>query len=56
MLALSQINQLMILRNFANLQIKGWACIPASLELALTWHEGEGAPSVHFACCICALA
>lgn len=55
-LTLSQINQLMILRNFANLRIKGWARISASLEIALTWHEGKGGPSVHFARCIRALA
>lgn len=52
-LPLSKINQLMILRNFATLQLKGYGKLKASQEIARQWHEGEG---VHFARQICALA
>ncbi|PCH35242.1 hypothetical protein WOLCODRAFT_36273, partial [Wolfiporia cocos MD-104 SS10] len=40
---MSQINQLVILRNFATLRLKGYCRIPASLEIARQWHEGDGA-------------
>ncbi|KAJ3722602.1 hypothetical protein C8R42DRAFT_667333 [Lentinula raphanica] len=43
---LSQINQLLILRNFATLQLKNIGRIEASKAIALQWHEKEG---VHFA-------
>ncbi|KZT63123.1 hypothetical protein DAEQUDRAFT_680923 [Daedalea quercina L-15889] len=43
---LTEINQLLILRNFATLRLKGFERIPASQEIARQWHEGEG---VHFA-------
>ena len=45
-LPLSQINQLLILRNFATLRLKGYRIIPASLEIARQWHEKD---STHFA-------
>jgi hypothetical protein len=41
-LPLSQINQLMILSNFANLRMKGVSRIDASLKIAQQWHEGSG--------------
>jgi hypothetical protein len=41
-LPLSKINQLLILRNFATLRLKGFTCIQASNEIALQWHEGDG--------------
>jgi len=41
-LTLSQINQMMILSNFATLHLKGISCIQASEEIARQWHEGEG--------------
>jgi hypothetical protein len=47
-LALSQINQLMILRNFANLCLKGYGRIAASFEIAQQWHEKDDSNS-HFA-------
>ena len=53
-LPLSQINQLMILRNFANLR-QGFGCIEASREIAHQWHEKEGS-NIHFAWQIRALA
>jgi hypothetical protein len=40
--SLSQINQLMILSNFATLQLKGTSCIAASMEIAQQWHPGDG--------------
>ena len=43
---LSRINQFLILRNFATLQIKGIGCIVASQEVARQWQDGVG---VHFA-------
>ncbi|KAE9399002.1 hypothetical protein BT96DRAFT_957397 [Gymnopus androsaceus JB14] len=45
-LPLLQINQLLILRNFATLRLKNMGRIRASQEIALQWHEKEG---VHFA-------
>jgi hypothetical protein len=50
---LTQINQLIILHNFATLLIKGNKCIAASKQIADQWHEGVG---THFACQIWALA
>lgn len=41
-LPLSQLNQLMILANFATLRLKGTSRIQASIEIAWQWHEGEG--------------
>jgi hypothetical protein len=41
-LPLSQHNQLLIIRNFATLRIKGLKRIAASLEIAHQWHEGNG--------------
>ncbi|KAF8179909.1 hypothetical protein BJ912DRAFT_1062706 [Pholiota molesta] len=41
-LALTQINQLIILSNFATLRLKGASRIRASEEIARQWHEGEG--------------
>ncbi|KZV58856.1 hypothetical protein PENSPDRAFT_672773, partial [Peniophora sp. CONT] len=52
-LTLTKINQLLILRNFANLRIKGKRRIEASQHIAEAWHEGEG---VHFARQVRALA
>ncbi|PCH35563.1 hypothetical protein WOLCODRAFT_156264 [Wolfiporia cocos MD-104 SS10] len=40
-LTMSQINQLIVIRNFATLRLKGYRCIPASLEIARQWHEGD---------------
>jgi hypothetical protein len=45
-LPLSQINQLLILRNFTTLRLKGYWTIAASLEIARQWHEKDG---THFA-------
>jgi hypothetical protein len=42
-LPLSQVNQLLLIRNFATLRLKGMGQIAASLEIAHQWHEGEGA-------------
>ena len=41
-LSRSQINQLLIIRNFANLHLKGLSRIKASTEIAKQWHEGKG--------------
>ncbi|KAG1853682.1 hypothetical protein F4604DRAFT_1933119 [Suillus subluteus] len=41
-LPLSSVNQLMILSNFATLQLKGATRIGASVEIARQWHEGSG--------------
>jgi hypothetical protein len=41
-LSLSQINQMMILANFATLRLKGITRIDASVEIARQWHEGQG--------------
>jgi hypothetical protein len=45
-LSFSQINQLLLIRNFATLRLKGMGRIAASLEIAHQWHEDKGA---HFA-------
>ena len=49
----SKVNQLIILRNFATLQLKGHGKIKASFQIAQQWHKGEGK---HFACKVRALA
>ena len=41
-LPLSQLNQYLIISNFATLCIKGLSCTYASLEIAWQWHEGKG--------------
>jgi len=41
-LPLSQLNQLMIISNFATLQLKGLSRTQASIEIACQWHEGQG--------------
>ena len=41
-LSLSQINQHMILANFATLRLKGFSWISASEEIARQWHDGKG--------------
>ncbi|KAH9011560.1 hypothetical protein EDB85DRAFT_2228358 [Lactarius pseudohatsudake] len=41
-LSLSQINQMMILSNFATLRLKGTSRIRASEDIARQWHLGEG--------------
>ena len=56
MLLLSQINQLIILQNFAILRLKGQGWIPASYEIAKQWHEKDNGSSTHFARRIRALA
>ncbi|KAJ7715735.1 hypothetical protein B0H16DRAFT_1477153 [Mycena metata] len=43
---LAQVNQLLIIRNFATLSLKGFGCIQASVEIARQWHKDKG---VHFA-------
>jgi hypothetical protein len=48
-----QLNQLLIIRNFATLCLKGFPCTNASIEVARQWHEGEG---IYFARQIWALA
>jgi hypothetical protein len=45
-LPLSNTNQLLILRNFATLRLKGFGIVKASCEIAQQWHEGTG---THFA-------
>ncbi|CDO77934.1 hypothetical protein BN946_scf184610.g1 [Trametes cinnabarina] len=52
-LSLAQTNQLIIIRNFATLRLKGFGRITASQEIARQWHEGEG---THLARCVRALA
>jgi len=41
-LPLSQLNQLLIISNFATLCLKGISQTQASLEIARQWHEGQG--------------
>jgi hypothetical protein len=41
-----KITQLLVLRNFATLRIKGYGRMAASKDIARQWHEGSGA---HFA-------
>jgi hypothetical protein len=43
---ISHINQLLVLRNFATLRLKGVGRMDASEAIAQQWHSGEG---VHFA-------
>ena len=47
-LPLSQINQLMILRIFANLCLKGYGQIEASFKITQQWHEKDSS-NIHFA-------
>jgi hypothetical protein len=42
-----KITQLLILRNFAMLRIKGCGRIAASKDIACQWHEGKGAHFAH---------
>ena len=49
-LPLSQVNQLLILSNFATLRLKGVSQINASHEIARQWHDGKG---TYFARCVC---
>ena len=51
-MTLTEINQLLILYNFANLCIKGFGCMDLSKHIALEWHEGQG---IHFTHQICNL-
>jgi len=44
--SLSQLNQFLILRNFATLRIKGIRHIAVSQEITQQWHDGTG---IHFA-------
>ncbi|KAF8590727.1 hypothetical protein K439DRAFT_1611845 [Ramaria rubella] len=55
-MCLSEINQLMILRNFATLCLKGHGRIASSNEIAKQWHEQVDGSSNHFAHCIQSLA
>jgi hypothetical protein len=48
-LPLSHINQLMILRNFATLRMKGHSRILTSRQIAQQWHEKTDGSSIHFA-------
>lgn len=41
-LPLSQVNQLLIISDFATLRIKGVSQTQASLEIVRQWHEGQG--------------
>jgi hypothetical protein len=41
-LTLSEINQYLIISNFATLRLKGQTRTQASLDIARQWHEGEG--------------
>ncbi|KAJ7573135.1 hypothetical protein C8J56DRAFT_904051 [Mycena floridula] len=52
-LPLGQINQLLIICNFAMLRLKGLSRIQASIEIARQWHKDEGN---WFACRVRALA
>jgi hypothetical protein len=44
-LPITKINQLLVIRNFAILRLKGYGKIEASTEIAWQWHEGEGKQS-----------
>ena len=55
-LPLSQINQLMILRNFATLRLRGLGRIEASKDIGRQWHQELEGSSDHFAWRIRALA
>ena len=48
-LPLSHINQLMILRNFTTLCLKGHSFISTSHQIAQQWHEKTDGSSIHFA-------
>ena len=55
-LPLLQVNQLMILRNFATLRLRGLSRIEASKEIARQFHQKLEGSSGHFACRIRSLA
>ena len=55
-LPLSHINQLMILRNFATLRIKGHSRMSSSHQIAQQWHEKSDGTILHFARRVRALA
>jgi len=55
-LPLSQVNQLMILRNFATLRLRGLGRIEASKEITRQFHQKLEGSSGHFACRIWSLA
>jgi len=46
-LPLSCLNQLLVLQNFATLQLKGFGRISASQEIAHQWHEGKGSSTYY---------
>jgi len=46
-LSISQVNQLLILHNFATLQLKGYGKMEASHEIVQQWHKGEGMHYAH---------
>jgi hypothetical protein len=52
-LSCSEANQLIILRNFFTLQMKGYTRTEASKHIAEQWQDGVG---THFACQVCTLA
>lgn len=54
-LPLSKVNQLLIICNFATLQLKGFSRMQASREIALQWYEGTGS-GIHFASRVRSLA
>ncbi|KAJ3563302.1 hypothetical protein NP233_g9023 [Leucocoprinus birnbaumii] len=54
-LSISEVNRLMILRNFATLQIKGYSRFQASFSIAVQWRSG-GTNNAYFARMIRALA
>ena len=51
-LPLSQLNQYLIISNFATLCIKGLSHTHASLEIAQQWHEGKGNWFAHRVCAL----
>lgn len=46
-LPMSNLNQLIVLYNFATLRIKGYGCMAASTEIAQQWSEAEGVHLSH---------
>jgi len=54
-MTLSQINELMLLQNFANLCLKGFGRVKPSFEIAQHCHEKDES-NIYFAQWICALA
>ena len=51
-LPLSQLNQYLIISNFATLHIKGLSCTHTSLEIAWQWHKGKGNWFAHQVCAL----